>query len=98
MQTAAIQLYSAAGTMVAWVGHTRSTQLHAAPQIHLFTYYLHHPLGTRLDVVQHSYLIYYLGAMIIHITWASHPGVRGGGYGPSTFHDWTHPLLDYAIE
>ena len=24
-------------------------------------------------------------------------GVRGG-YGPPTFHDRTHPLLDYAIE
>ena len=43
-QIAAVQLYSAAGTMVAWVGHTRSTHLHYLRFILvLLTYYYLRP-------------------------------------------------------
>ena len=54
MQTASVQLYSAAGTLVVWVGHTHCTRL---THMTLLTYYLCHPAGMRLHVVQHSYLI-----------------------------------------
>ena len=54
MQTAAVQLYTAAGSMVAWVGHTQCTYLHDHRFIYLHYYYLRRPPRTRLHVVQHS--------------------------------------------
>ena len=56
-----MQLYTAASTMASGTHPlARYTHLHDLNKvlIHLLAYYLCHPPGTCLHVVQHSYLIY----------------------------------------